>query len=74
MNTLTVPIIVDAFGGPTAFGRVIGVRTSTASEMKRRGVIPVQYWPKVVSHDPIDRERFTYEDLVEVHCKPKGSQ
>ena len=69
MNTLTIPEIIDAFGGASAFGRVIEVNQSTASEMKRRRSIPVRYWPKVIGADPVDRPRFSYDDLVNAHCR-----
>ena len=44
----TVAEIVDAFGGPTAFAKVISRGVSTASEMKRNGSIPGRYWEAVV--------------------------
>ena len=39
---------MDAFGGVAAFGRVIDKGASSASEMKRRGTVPVRYWPKLI--------------------------
>ncbi|WP_416339776.1 carph-isopro domain-containing protein [Paracoccus sp. (in: a-proteobacteria)] len=39
---------MDAFGGTAAFGRVLGKGQSTASEMKRRGSIPVAHWPRII--------------------------
>jgi len=45
----SVAEIVDAFGGPTAFAKVISRRASTASEMKRNGSIPGRYWEAVVN-------------------------
>lgn len=45
----TVPDLIDAFGGATAFGRVIGTIPSTASEMKRTGAIRVKYWPTIIA-------------------------
>lgn len=47
MNTICS--LIDALGGPTAFGHVIGKRASTASEMKRNGSIAVGYWPKIIA-------------------------
>jgi hypothetical protein len=47
----TVPDLIDAFGGPTAFAKIIGLRSeqsSTASEMKRSGSIRVKYWPAII--------------------------
>jgi len=63
----TVPDIINALGGTSAFSRIIEVKQSTASEMKRRGNIPVPYWPKITSAEPIEGERVTYEDLVDAH-------
>lgn len=48
----TIPELIDAFGGPTAFGRVIGKRSSTASEMKRSRSIPLEYWDAVMAAAP----------------------
>ena len=45
----TIADLMDAFGGVTAFGRVIGKSQSAASEMKRRGAIHVRYWPAVIA-------------------------
>ena len=44
----TIPDLIDAFGGNTKFGAVIGKNGSTASEMKRRGSIPIEYWPAII--------------------------
>lgn len=44
----TVPELVDAFGGPTEFAKIIDKNPSTASEMKRSGSIRVNYWPAIV--------------------------
>jgi hypothetical protein len=44
----TVPALIDAFGGPTGFARVIGKGPSTASEQKRSGSVPVEYWDLIV--------------------------
>lgn len=45
----TVPELIDAFGGPTGFAKVIDKNPSTASEMKRSGSIRVGYWPAIVA-------------------------
>ena len=69
----TVADIIDAFGGNTAMGKVIGKGPSTVSEMRRRGRIDVIYWPSLVDAalDPAiaDRDRrqpfvLTYDMLV----------
>lgn len=44
----TVSDIFDEFGGNAAVGRILCVNPSTASEMKRRESIPVEYWPALV--------------------------
>lgn len=41
--------LIDAFGGPTEFAKVIDKIPSTASEMKRSGSIRVSYWPKIIA-------------------------
>jgi hypothetical protein len=41
--------IIDALGGSTAVARIIGKGPSTVSEMKRRGSVPVEYWPALVA-------------------------
>lgn len=72
MSTRTIPEIIDAFGGQAAFGRLLGVNPSTASEMKRRslkgsGGIHPKYWPKIIAAEPVEGDRVTYEELVEAH-------
>jgi hypothetical protein len=46
----SVDDIFDAFGGPSAVGRVIGKSTEHAASMRRRGSIPVDYWPALIAH------------------------
>lgn len=45
----TISDLIDAFGGATAFSKIIDKIPSTASEMKRTGSIRVRYWPKVIA-------------------------
>lgn len=45
----TIRGLIDALGGPTAFGNAIGKKPSTASEMKRNGSISVDHWPKIIA-------------------------
>lgn len=48
-NTVTVPDIINNLGGPTIFARIIQCgRVSVATEMSRRGSIPVKYWPDII--------------------------
>ena len=65
--------IITDLGGPTAFGRAIGVGTSTASEMKRRGSIPVQYWPSVISAAETAGKPVTPDDLMTAHAERAAS-
>lgn len=67
----TVAELIDAFGGPSKFGRVIGKSPSTAGEQKRNGSIPVDYWPKIVEiAKACGIKGVTYETLVKMHAKP----
>jgi hypothetical protein len=64
----TVAALIDAFGGNAAFARVIGKRPSTASEQRRSGSIPVEYWDLVIA---AAKERgipgVTWESLGRMH-------
>lgn len=65
----TVAELIDAFGGPTAFSKVIGKGPSTASEMKRVGRIGVQYWGSVVeSAAGAGIQGLEYRHLVRMHA------
>lgn len=64
----TIPELIDAFGGPAAFGRVIGKGASTASEQKRSGRLGVEYWDVVIAAAPgAGVSGVTYELLVRMH-------
>lgn len=64
----TVSDLIDRFGGNTKFAAVIGKNPSTASEMKRRGSIPVEYWPAIVRAAPdFGIDGITADRLVELH-------
>jgi hypothetical protein len=67
----TISDIFDAFGGPSAVSRALGVNPSTASEMKRRRSIPVAYWPRLIeaAHER-NIDGITYEVLVNAHALP----
>lgn len=57
--------IFEAFGGNAAVARVLKVGPSTASEMKRRESIPVEYWPALVDEAKrIDRPDVTLEAIA----------
>ena len=57
------------FEKTSAFADALGLKLSAASEMRRRGSIPVRYWPKLVE---AARERgfdeITNDSLVAIHA------
>ena len=65
----SVSSLFERLGGPTKVARLLDVGVTTASEMKRRGSIPVRYWPKLVSaceaHGVFGVD---YKRLVEIHA------
>jgi hypothetical protein len=69
----SVSDIFSAFGGPSAVARVLRVKPSTASEMKRRGSIPAEYWRDLV--DAAESRAIggiTAMALAEIHARPSG--
>lgn len=66
----TISDLIEAFGGVSAFARIIGKGQSTAGEMKRSGSIGVRYWPMIIA---AARERgeeldwVTSEVLLQMH-------
>jgi hypothetical protein len=70
----TIPELIDAFGGTSKFGTVIGKGQSTASEMKRSGSIKVEYWPLIVAAaGKSGVPNVTFESLAEM-CLEKFRQ
>ena len=70
----SVPAIIDALGGPSAFARIIKKGASTAGEMKRSGRIDARYWLEIV----VEAKRrglteITYELLAHLHAAPSLS-
>lgn len=65
----TVDDIFDRAGGTTAFAKMIDIKPSAASEMRRRGSIPVRYWPAVIRVLDIDSDQ-----LVAVHTTAPASK
>lgn len=68
--------IIDAFGGPSAFGEAIGIPDSHARAMKARKSIPDGYWLKVVE---AARERGikdvtleSFASLAETRLEPRA--
>jgi hypothetical protein len=71
METIeTISDIAEKLGGTSAFGRVIGVKQSTASEMRRKNTLPVKYWPQLVDALKAIGVTFSYEELVKIHIAP----
>lgn len=66
----TVDDLFHLFGGPAEVGRIIGVRTEHAMQMKRRRSIPEQYRPKLIEA-AAERaiEGVTYESLTLIHAR-----
>ena len=63
----TISQLFDQLGGTSTVGRLIGVAQSTASEMKRRGSIPIDHWPTIIA-SPKGREiGLTAEDMLRLH-------
>lgn len=59
--------IFKAFSKVANVARALRVKQSTASEMKRRKSIPVEYWPALVeAAAEIGRADITLEKLVEI--------
>lgn len=61
----TVSDIFDVFGGNAAVARILKTMPSTASEMKRRESIPVEYWPTLVAEaERLGRTEVTLESMA----------
>lgn len=66
----TVTQIFDDIGGPAKVSKMLGLKPSTATEMKRRQSIPVTYWPDlVVGCREAGVKGVTYDVLVSAHQK-----
>lgn len=66
----SVAILIDRFGGNTRFAEIIGKAPSTASEMKRRRSIPVDYWPAIIAAAPAyGIEGLDSEFLMKIHVE-----
>jgi len=71
----TVDDIFNAFNGPAEVARTIGKRTEHATAMRRRGSIPVAYWPSlVVGAKARGLSGITYDALVAVHAERATQQ
>lgn len=55
-------------GGPAEVGRMLNVSTEHASTMKRRGSIPVRYWPRLIDETAKRGHAVVYGTLVAIHA------
>ena len=65
----TVPDIFEHLGGASRVARILGVGQSTASEMKRRGSIPVRWWPTLLASDEAREIGVTEGLLIRIHAQ-----
>ena len=65
----TVDDIFSELGGTGAVATMLEVNHSTASEMRRRGTIPVKYWPKLTSGAAAAGKKLSNDDLVRAHTE-----
>jgi len=70
----SVQHLIDSIGGPSVFGRICGFIRNPGprgSDMRRRGFIPVKYWPAIVAfgrkENPPGFLYVTYKSIVEAH-------
>lgn len=65
-----IPTLFDEIGGPGKVAELLSVKPSAASEMKRRGSIPVRYWPRLVDVcKELGIRGVNYDVLVDMHQK-----
>lgn len=57
-------------GGTGAVARIIDVKHSAASEMRRRGSIPVRYWPMLIEGARASGVAIDSDILMSVHIPP----
>lgn len=77
MGMNTVNEVFKAFddrSGTSALAKVLKVKLSAASEMRRRGSIPVRYWPLLVAESERRSLPISYDVLVRIHAKARGKQ
>lgn len=65
----TIEEIFIAMGGTGAFAKAIGVKHSTASEIRRRKSIPVRYWPALIASADLMDVSIDNDLLVRVHVE-----
>ncbi len=74
MTTAATSIVqlFDLLGGTGKAARALAVGQTTASEMKRRGTIPVRYWDRLIGVEDNDGHLITLEDLHRLHREPEA--
>lgn len=70
MSHATVPEIIDQLGGIGPVATLLGKGYSTVSEMKRRGTIPVEYWPALIEQARTLSKPIDEKALVIAHTTP----
>ena len=65
----SVPSIFDTLGGPTSVASLLGIKVSTAGEMKRRRVIPIKHWPTLIEALAAKGSPIDAATLVAMHLK-----
>lgn len=65
----SVAQLIVSLGNNAAVARAIGKEPSTVSEMKRRGNVPVEYWPALLEAARAKCLVLTYDILVQMHLK-----
>ena len=64
--------VIEKFGGPSAVARRFDCGQSTVSEMKRRGRIPLEYWPRLIHARQGKELGLSYDLLARLHIKSMG--
>jgi hypothetical protein len=71
---LTIADLINRLGGNVGFAEIIGAaHPSTASEMKRRGSIPVQHWPRVIAAARQRGIDISAETLMAMHTEERAA-
>lgn len=71
----SVTELFAALGGPSSVARLLGVQPSTASEMKRRGSIPAEYWRELIlTAKRLRIEGVDADTLAMVHARARADR
>jgi hypothetical protein len=62
--------IFDKLGGYGSVAFVLNIKPLTAKEIRRRGIVPVKYWPRLVAACKARNIRgVNYDRLVAMHTQ-----